>query len=158
MHFSPFSGLHWVEGPNCSFNAASKGWGIRVLSSETIGHFLKNKIQLNILFNHKCSSCTFSAMLFVYHFTHDVIKLEKSHVVSSSSVYSGSKRKGRAKKSISYFPPNFNIIRHLFYLFCKGLLTFFARSLCKHWVGTSAYDTLDLSNMTTSCMNSGMQS
>ncbi len=37
----------------------------------------------------------------------------------------------------------------LFYLFCKGCLAFFARSLCEHWVGTSANATRDLSNVTT---------
>ncbi len=61
--------------------------GIRVLSSEMISHFLK----LYILFNHKCSPCTSSAMC-VRNFMHCVITLEKSHMVSPLSVYSGSKR------------------------------------------------------------------
>ncbi len=57
--------------------------GIRVLSSETIGQKKKN---IYILFNHKFSSCTSYAM---HIFKHYVITLEKSCVVSSSSVYFG---------------------------------------------------------------------
>jgi len=37
-------------------------WGISVLSRETNCHFLKKIIKMYILFNHKCSSCTSSAM------------------------------------------------------------------------------------------------
>ncbi len=47
-------------GPNnpiaVSMQLHNPSWGIRVLSSETIFHFLKKiKIKKSILFNHKCS-------------------------------------------------------------------------------------------------------
>ncbi len=84
----------------------------------------KKMINIYILFNHKCSSRTSSAM---HVFTHCVITLEKSYAVSSSSVYSTSVQKGRAKNSF-----NFKIAWHrCFTYFCKGFLTFFAHSLCK---------------------------
>ena len=65
--------------------------GIRVLSRETIGHFLKK----NILFNHKCSSCT--ALRCAMHY---IITLEKLHLIFSS---------------------NFKIVQHC--CFCKARLT-----------------------------------
>ncbi len=60
-------------------------WGIRVLSSKTTSHFKKIKIYII----HKClSSCT-SSWMHVHNFTttHYVIMLERSRVISSSSVY-----------------------------------------------------------------------
>ncbi len=60
------------------------GQGISVLSSKMIGHFL-NKQTKYVLFNHKCSSCTSSAMR-VCDFTHYVITLEKSLVQGSHKV------------------------------------------------------------------------
>ncbi len=68
-----FSGGQSVEGPSWSFSAASKddpSWEIRVLSRETVGHFLR-KIQIYIVFNHKCSSWTSLASHYVNtHVTH----------------------------------------------------------------------------------------
>ncbi len=54
-----------------------------------------------ILFNHKCSSCSSSAMR-IPDFMHYMITLERSCAVSS--LLSGSKRY-RVKNSISFYPP-----------------------------------------------------
>ncbi len=68
----------WVEGSNCHFNALQKALhdrsqGIRVISCITICHFLKNKN--DILFIHKRSSCTISAMcMHKRHALHNHIK------------------------------------------------------------------------------------
>ncbi len=83
----------------------------------------------------------------IYNFMHYIIMLERSLMVSSSSVYLGSK--GRVVwKTPSHFSSNFKIVwRHL-YLFLKDLWL----SLHVCFVNTvllSAYVTCDLSNATT---------
>ncbi len=53
--------------------------GIRIASSKTIGHFLK-EIKIDILFNHKCSSCIWSVMC-MHDFTHYIIMMERPRMV-----------------------------------------------------------------------------
>ncbi len=133
FHIVDFSGDQSVEGPNCSFFAASKGAlyypsrRIRVLSSETIGHFLKKIQIIYILFNHKFSSSTykFSITNSVHDLTHYVITLERSHVVSSSSFTFD-------KKLHLIFSSNFKIVKHRYFttFFCMFALQTLDRYFC----------------------------
>ncbi len=96
-------GANGFWDPNCSFNAASKGSTQsqsrnRSYKAKTIGHFLKKINIMYILFNHNAH---FALALRCVSTTH-VIMLERSLVVSSSSVSQVSKyRVGR--KTLSHF-------------------------------------------------------
>ncbi len=100
------------------------------------------KREMYMLCKHKLSSCTSSAMS-MCDFTHYVIKRWKAYMWLVLSL-STPVQKGRVGwKTPSHFLlqlPNCptSLFYFFFFFFCKGHLTFFARSLCKHWVGTSS--------------------
>ncbi len=114
----------------------SRGVSVCMISS-MISHFLK-KLYIYIPLNHKCWSFSSYAVR-MRDFTHYVIMLERSWVVCSSSVYFVQKGWLRLKTPSHFLLQLQNRTSKAF--LCKGHLTFFARSLCKQWVGASIYCT-----------------
>ncbi len=74
-------------------------------------------------------------------FTHYIITLKKRKVTRGLFYICVSVQKGRvgAKNYILFSPPTSKSSEIIVLPFCKGHLTFFARLLCKHWVGTQCY-------------------
>ncbi len=135
--FSPYSGLLWWPTGwrfECSFK------GFYTIPAEQYESYLAKQsvIFLNLidlLFNHKCS-CYTSSVMCMCVFMHYAIMLKKVTCGSFFICVLWFKKLGR--KTPSHFLLQLqNRPKLLFYLFCKGHFIFFARSLCKHWVGTS---------------------
>ncbi len=116
---------------------------IRVLSSETIGHLNKCICFINTKARLFCDARPRLHVIRnnVEKVTLDVGSISSSHPSSKSS-------------DIVVLPLNSLICNSLFFLQTAFDLVF-ARSTCKHWLGTSAYVKRDLFNVVTYYVKSG---
>ncbi len=106
-------------------------WRIRVLSSKTIFVFQKNKINIRYFLTTNTSLALALWLLLGNH-------VERSHTLVLCLCTSVQKGRVGWKTPSNFLLQLQNRPTSCFTFLCKGRLTFFARSLCKHWVGNSS--------------------